>query len=69
VQPGDRSLVDIAYLTYRDGAFWPRLWLANRHILASPNRLVPGQVLIVPAPGPLTPAEIAARRQLQARKR
>jgi hypothetical protein len=69
VQPGDRSLVDIAFLTYRDGAFWPRLWLANRHILSSRDRIVPGQVLIVPAPGPLTREEIAVRRQYQARMR
>ena len=69
VQHGDRSLTDIAYLTYRDGTLWPRLFLANRHILVTPSRLVPGQVLVIPPPGPLTPAELAAMRQYRAGKR
>lgn len=69
VQRGDRSLTDIAYLTYRDGSLWPRLWLANRHIIASPGGIRPGQVLTIPPPGPLTPAELAAMREYRARKR
>jgi nucleoid-associated protein YgaU len=68
VQPGDASLVAIAWLTYRDGALWPRLWLANRHILGTPARIAPGQVLVVPAPGPLTAAERAALREYPSRR-
>ncbi len=69
VQHGDRSLTDIAYLTYRDGTLWPRLFLANRHILVSPTRIEPGQVLTVPPPGPLTRAELAAMREYRAGNR
>jgi nucleoid-associated protein YgaU len=69
VQHGDRGLTDIAYLTYRDGSLWPRIFLANRHILASPTRIEPGQVLTIPPPGPLTRAELAAMREYRARKR
>jgi nucleoid-associated protein YgaU len=68
VQPGDASLVAIAWLTYRDGALWPRLWLANRHVLGTPARIAPGQVLVVPAPGPLTAAERAALREYPSRR-
>jgi nucleoid-associated protein YgaU len=68
VQPGDASLVAIAWLTYRDGTLWPRLWLANRHILGTPARIAPGQVLVVPAPGPLTAAERAALREYPSRR-
>lgn len=69
VAEGDASLEAIAYLAYADGGLWPRLWLANRDVLADPNQLPPGLVLRIPAPGPLTPAEVAAERELRMHRR
>ncbi|HEU4455827.1 MAG TPA: hypothetical protein VFR81_22370, partial [Longimicrobium sp.] len=67
VQPGDESLTAIAWLAYRDGSLWPRIWLANRDILPTPDRMEPGMELIIPPFGPLTPEERAAARQHRAR--
>lgn len=69
VQPGDRSLTDVAWLVYRDGTLWPKLWMANRHLLRSPDRLPPGVVLRIPRYGPLTATERAVRREYEARRR
>jgi hypothetical protein len=60
VQPGDEGLIAIAWFVYRDGSLWPRLWLANRDRLASPNVLAPGLELVIPPFGPLTAEERAA---------
>jgi len=62
VREGDESLTAIAWLVYRDGSLWPRLWVANRDVLATPDRLRPGIELLVPPPGPLTADERAAAR-------
>jgi hypothetical protein len=59
IHEGDESLTAIAWLVYRDGTLWPRLWLANRDVLPSPTRLPPGTELLVPPPGPLTAEERA----------
>lgn len=69
VQPGDRSLADVARLFYLDGALWPKLWLANRTVLSDPNRLVPGVRLRVPEQAPLTLEERAVLREYRARRR
>ncbi|HET7228508.1 MAG TPA: carboxypeptidase-like regulatory domain-containing protein [Longimicrobium sp.] len=60
IREGDQSLTAIAWLVYRDGSLWPRLWLANRDVLLTPGRLPPGTELLVPPPGPLTAEERAA---------
>ncbi len=62
VREGDESLTAIAWLVYRDGSLWPRLWLANRDVLPTPGRPRPGTELLVPPPGPLTAEERAAAR-------
>jgi nucleoid-associated protein YgaU len=67
VQPGDESLTAIAWLAYRDGTLWPKIWLANRDILPAPDRMEPGMELIIPPFAPLTHEERAAARQHRAR--
>ncbi len=62
VQEGDEGLTAIAWLVYRDGSLWPKLWLANRAVLRDPERLPAGVVLLVPPLAPLTPAEREAAR-------
>jgi hypothetical protein len=69
VEAGDRDLRAIAYLVYTDGDLWPRIWLANRDVLPDPDRLSPGTLLRIPAPGPLTAAEREALRQYRERSR
>ncbi|MDB4950047.1 MAG: hypothetical protein JWM27_2696, partial [Gemmatimonadetes bacterium] len=69
VAAGDRDLTAIAWLVYTDGTLWPRIWLANRDVLPDPDRLTPGIVLRIPAPGPLTAAEHDALRRYQERRR
>lgn len=60
IQPGDADLVAVAWFVYRDGTLWPKLWLANRDRLPTPNALRAGLELIVPPFGPLTAEERAA---------
>lgn len=62
VAPGDGGLESIAWLVYRDGSLWPRLWLANRALLPTPDAIQPGMVLIVPPFGPITREERDAAR-------
>lgn len=62
VGEGDESLAAIAWLVYRDGDLWPKIWLANRSILPAPDRLRPGLELIIPPLAPLTAEERAAAR-------
>jgi nucleoid-associated protein YgaU len=64
VRDGDADLTAIAWLVYRDGGLWPRLWLSNRDVLTSPDQLTAGTELLVPPPGPLTAEERAAARAL-----
>jgi len=66
IREGDADLAAIAWLVYRDGSLWPRLWLANRDVLPAPDRLPPGTELLVPPPGPLTAEERAAARAVRA---
>jgi nucleoid-associated protein YgaU len=47
VVPGD-TLSGIAQARYGNASLWPRLFEANRHEIANPNLIVPGQVLRVP---------------------
>jgi hypothetical protein len=69
VQDGDESLTAIAWLVYRDGSLWPKIWLANRAVLPTPDRIVPGLELLVPPPGPLSALERAAARAWRAARR
>lgn len=50
VRPGD-NLTQIAERTLRDGDKWKLIYEANRDKLKSPDRLVVGQELKIPAPG------------------
>ncbi len=47
VQPND-SLSSIAAFFYRDGNYWSRIWKANRYMLAKPDLIYTGMVLIIP---------------------
>jgi nucleoid-associated protein YgaU len=69
VQPGDRSITNIAWLAYRDGSLWPKIWVANRGRLPSPDRIAPGQVLRIPPKAPLTEEERAALHRYEAARR
>jgi hypothetical protein len=69
VQEGDESLTAIAWLVYRDGSLWPKIWLANRTVLPTPDRIVPGLELVIPPPGPLSAQERAAARVWTAARR
>ncbi|HEU4642376.1 MAG TPA: hypothetical protein VFS44_07955, partial [Gemmatimonadaceae bacterium] len=57
----DTDLPSIAGFVYGDSALWPKLWLANRRMLRSAERLPAGVRLFVPDSAPLTSEEIAAR--------
>lgn len=57
----DRTLENVALLTYGDASMWPKLWHANRHQLDDPRTVRAGTVLVVPARGPLTEAERRSR--------
>ncbi|MBO9541848.1 LysM peptidoglycan-binding domain-containing protein [bacterium] len=70
VQKGD-SLSKIAKQLLGDGARWPELYEANRATLSNPDRIFPGQQLIVPGakapnttqpPAPSGPAPAAPPR-------
>jgi len=50
VQQGD-SLSVIAAHTYGKAADWPAVWWVNRHQVANPNQIAPGQRLRLPASG------------------
>jgi nucleoid-associated protein YgaU len=65
VQEGDESLTAIAWLVYRDGSLWPKIWLANRAVLPTPDRLQPGVELLIPPLAPLAADERAAARAWQ----
>lgn len=42
------TLAQIAQEWYAIASLWPRIFEANRHQIADPNRIVPGQVLRIP---------------------
>lgn len=42
------TLSTIAEAYYRDPAKWILIYQANRHYIANPNQLDPGQVLVIP---------------------
>lgn len=65
VSATDRNLENVAIWIYGDVGLWPKLWLANKATLTSPNALKPGMILIVPPRAPLTTAEIRAREALR----
>lgn len=67
VGEADRSLENVAFWTYGETSMWPRLWLANRHRLTSPDALKPGMLLLVPPRGPITPEEARVRAELRRR--
>ncbi|HEX6751306.1 MAG TPA: carboxypeptidase regulatory-like domain-containing protein [Longimicrobium sp.] len=62
VREGDESLVAVAWLVYRDGSLWPKIWLANRTVLDAPDRLPVGVELLIPPLAPLTAEERDAAR-------
>lgn len=47
VVKGD-TLWGISKRFYKSGVYWPRIWNANRSKIPNPNRIYPGQVLIIP---------------------
>ena len=57
----DGGLAAIARAMYGTSALWPKIWLANLDVLASPDALRPGQRLRIPEAGALTRSEVAAR--------
>lgn len=65
----DISLMQIARYMYDDASLWPKIWVANRSQLPDPDKIYPGQTLVVPDKAPLTPQEIAARDAYFARQR
>jgi LysM repeat protein len=54
VRPGD-DLSSIAQRFYRDEEMWRFIFRANRHQIADPNVIYPGQRLIIPQGGSLRP--------------
>lgn len=57
----DRDLAFIAGVMYGDSALWPKIWVANRHQLATPRALRAGQRLVVPDSAALSEEETRAR--------
>lgn len=47
VRKGD-NLWNIAKHYYGNGMYWARIWNANRSKISNPNRIYPGEVLIIP---------------------
>lgn len=60
------SLSKIALLWYKDMQLWPLLFDANPHIGKDYNRILPGQVLMIPDLIQLNPAAVAEARQRHA---
>ena len=56
----ERTLADVARIVYGDADQWPKLWLANRALVADPYDLDAGTTLIVPPNASLTSEERAA---------
>jgi nucleoid-associated protein YgaU len=48
---------------YGDPFQWPKIWQGNTDIVRNPDIIHPGQVLLIPLAGPMTPDEIKAERK------
>ncbi|ROL56443.1 LysM peptidoglycan-binding domain-containing protein [Bacteroidetes/Chlorobi group bacterium Naka2016] len=54
---------------FGDPFMWSRIWQANTNIIKNPDIIHPGQVLVIPKPGPKTADEIKAERKYWRMKR
>ena len=59
VRSGD-TLWSIAQHYYGSGDLWPRIYNANRNLIANPNLIYPNQVLYVPGVGSSSPQRFVA---------
>lgn len=50
VRRGD-TLRTIAYQYYKDGELWSLIYRHNKHYIADPNMVSPGQVIVIPHKG------------------
>jgi transglycosylase-like protein/LysM domain-containing protein len=57
VRSGD-SLSTLARRYYHHAAWWPRIWWANRHQVANPNEIRPGEAFIIPVPRAPRPSAV-----------
>jgi hypothetical protein len=58
VRSGD-SLSTLARRYYHHPAWWPRIWWANRHEVANPNRIRAGETFTIPVPHAPRPSTVA----------
>jgi hypothetical protein len=58
VRSGD-SLSTLARHYYHHAAWWPRIWWANRHKVANPNRIRVGEAFTIPVPRAPRPSTVA----------
>jgi resuscitation-promoting factor RpfC len=58
VRSGD-SLSTLARRYYHHAEWWPRIWWANRHQVANPNEIRPGEAFIIPVPRSPRPSTVA----------
>ena len=58
VRSGD-SLSTLARRYYHHAAWWPRIWWANRHEVANPNRIRTGETFTIPVPHTPRPSTVA----------
>lgn len=54
---------------YGDPFQWPKIWQANTDKVRNPDIIFPGQVLMIPAPGPKSDNEMKAERKYWRNKR
>ncbi len=54
---------------YGDPFQWPKIWQNNTDQIKNPDIIHPGQVLVIPPPGPKTPEEMKAERRYWRNKR
>jgi resuscitation-promoting factor RpfC len=58
VRSGD-SLSTLARRYYHHAGWWPRIWWANRHEVANPNRIRAGETFTIPVPHAPRPSTVA----------
>ena len=58
VRSGD-SLSTLARRYYHHAEWWPRIWWANRHHVANPNEIRPGEAFTIPVPRAPRPSTVA----------
>jgi len=58
VRSGD-SLSTLARRYYHHAGWWPRIWWANRHEVANPNRIRAGETFTIPVPRAPRPSTVA----------